>query len=100
MAKTNQQKEQLVSLLHQKLRSRIYKFSDRHGLTGFEAMGVLFHLAIEFSAGALVEDGLLCGGDDPGQQADDAGEPVPAPLQVVPRLTDRVGPEDAEDPAA
>jgi hypothetical protein len=34
-------------------------------------MGVLFHLAMEFSAGALIEDGLLRGGDDAGRQADD-----------------------------
>jgi len=82
MTKTNQQKEQLVSLLHQKIRSKIYRFSEKHGLTGFEAMGVLFHLAIEFSAGALVEDGLLRGRDDPGQQTDDAGEPVPAQQEI------------------
>lgn len=77
MTKTSQQKEESVSLLHQKLRAKIHKFSEQHGVTGFEVMGVLFHLAIEFSTGALVADGLLQGHS--GQEDDEvaAGEPVP-----------------------
>jgi hypothetical protein len=82
MTKSNQQKEQLVSLLHQKLRSKIYRFSEKHGITTFEALGILLYLATEISADALVTDGVLKGGVDPDRQDDDADEPVSAQQEI------------------
>jgi len=82
MGKTNQSKRDSVSLLHQKLRSKIYRFAEKHGITTFEATGVLLHLATELSADALVADGVLKGGVDPGQQDDDASEPVSAQQEI------------------
>lgn len=82
MGKTSQFKRKSVSLLHQKLRSKIYKFSEKHGITTFEALGVLLCLATEISADALVADGVLRGGVDPGQQDDDASEPVSAQQEI------------------
>jgi hypothetical protein len=82
MTKANQQKEQLVSLLHQKLRSKIYKFAEKHGITTFETLGVLLYLATEISADALVADGVLKGGVDPDHQDDDADEPVSAQQEI------------------
>jgi hypothetical protein len=82
MGKTSQSKRESVSLLHQKLRSKIYKFAEKHGITTFEALGVLLYLATEISADALVADGALKNGVDPGQQDDDAGEPVSAHQEI------------------
>jgi hypothetical protein len=82
MGKTSQSKRESVSLLHQKLRSKIYKFAEKHGITTFEALRVLLYLATEISADALVADGVLKGGVDPGQQDDDAGEPVSAHQEI------------------
>jgi hypothetical protein len=82
MGKTSQSKRDPVSLLHQKLRSKIYKFAEKHGITTFEALGILLYLATEISADALVTDGVLKGGVDPGHQDDDADEPVPAQQEI------------------
>lgn len=82
MGKTSQSKRDCVSLLHQKLRSKIYKLSEKHGITTFEALGILLYLATEISADALVTDGVLKGGVDPDRQDDDAGEPVSAQQEI------------------
>lgn len=50
--------------LYRKLRNRMYRFAEKHSLTGFEAAGVMFTLATEVMASALVRDGLLQGGPD------------------------------------
>jgi hypothetical protein len=82
MGKTNQSKRESVSLLHQKLRFKIYKFAEKHGITTFEALGILLYLATEISADALVTDGVLKGGVDPDHQDDDADEPVSAQQEI------------------
>lgn len=82
MTKANQSKSDSVSLLHQQLRAKIYKFSKKHGITAFEAIGVLYHLATEFSTGALVDDGFLegVGSRDGDEVAVD--EPVSAQQEI------------------
>jgi hypothetical protein len=50
--------------LHRKLKNRMYRFAEKHSLTGFEAAGVMFALATEVMASALVREGLLQGGPD------------------------------------
>jgi hypothetical protein len=49
---------------HAELRDAMYASALKHEITGFEAAGVMFLLASEISAAALVRDGLLEGGPD------------------------------------
>ena len=57
--------------LHRKLKNRMYRFAERHSLTGFEAAGIMFALATEVMASALVRDGLLQGGQDFEEEAEE-----------------------------
>lgn len=60
---------------HSELSETLYKLASEHKITGYEAAGVLFLLATEVSASALVRDGLLEGGPDfaESQEEDDEG---------------------------
>jgi predicted nuclease with TOPRIM domain len=58
--------------LHLKLKNRMYRFAEKHSLTGFEVAGVMFAIATEVMASALVRDGLLQGGPDFAEEAEDA----------------------------
>ena len=50
--------------LHIKLARLMYRFADKHNITGFETAGVLFALASEVMAASFVREGLLQGGPD------------------------------------
>jgi hypothetical protein len=58
--------------LHRKLKDWMYRFAEKHSLTGFEAAGVMFALATEVMASALVREGLLQGKPDWAEEAEDA----------------------------
>lgn len=63
--------------LHKKLKNRMYRFAEKHSLTGFEAAGVMFALATEVMASALVRDGLLQGGPDFAEEAEEPEQDAP-----------------------
>lgn len=64
--------------LHRKLKDRMYRHAEKHGITGFEAAGVMFALAAEVMASALVREGLLQGGPDFAEEGEDATDALAA----------------------
>jgi hypothetical protein len=64
--------------LHLKLKNRMYRFAEKHSLTGFEVAGVMFAIATEVMASALVRDGLLQGGPDFADEEPEQYAPVVA----------------------
>jgi hypothetical protein len=64
--------------LHRKLKDRMYRHAEKHGITGFEAAGVMFALAAEVMASALVREGLLQGGPDFAEEGEDATDATDA----------------------
>ncbi len=54
--------------LYAELRSVLYDQSGKHDVTGFQAIGVLIHLAIEVSANALIDDGVISPGQEDGDE--------------------------------
>jgi hypothetical protein len=69
--------------LHRKLKNRMYRFAEKHSLTGFEAAGIMFALATEVMALALVRDGLLQGGPDWAEEGEDPEQDAPVPAVLT-----------------
>ena len=69
--------------LHRKLKNRMYRFAEKHSLTGFEAAGIMFALATEVMASALVRDGLLQGGPDWAEKDEDPEQDAPVPAVLT-----------------
>jgi hypothetical protein len=68
--------------LHRKLKDRMYRYTEKHGITGFEAAGVLFALATEVMTSTLVRDGLLQGGPDWAEEEEQLEQDIPVPAEV------------------
>jgi hypothetical protein len=73
--------------LHAKLRKHLYRLCERHGVTGYEAAGVLLHLATEVTTASHVRDGLVQAGEDfdvgGAPEQPDATSPEPAPIPTI-----------------